>query len=406
MQILSNDNVVEVMVMWLFSSNILSNSDDASSLVNDPLKVLLLFLNVFSRFEWNKWAVSAAGLVPLPSLSPLNSHSEEDDIGTETDSPCQSQSNPHSSVAVDAYPSPVTSDSPLSAIVNKYRDRLRLELHVNCILKKKIRSPRVHNGDTDEEDNSCDSTPKESRELVPKGERDQEEEDTEETTTAPTLPMIGSVVAGKDTSHSHVEGEIVVLDPTKQWTNLCVGSSKEQQRAGPLRVEDREAQQESFRNIFLFGSKSIQQTVESACKLDGSDSDISDAERVMKLVTESFPGLCKSVQVREASILVSEEVSGAIIASLLRTDVPELKATLNLAEATLSPKVRHIPATDISPFLSLRIPCLSFYIFFYLSTSIPLFLLSFWLSPLSLFLSLSTVLTMSPSLLFLSLSLR
>jgi hypothetical protein len=334
---LSDDKVVEVMVMWLFSSNILRNPDNTSSPPCDPLRVLLLFLDVFSRFEWNKWAVSAAGLVPLSSVSFSNFNSEEENIGTETDSPCQS--TPHSSVSVDAYPSPVTSDTPLSALVNKYRDRLRLTAHASCIIEKKSSSssPRPHNGDTDEEDNSCDSTPKESREPVPKGERDEEHE----TTVTATSPMIGSVVAAKDRIASHLEGEIVVLDPTKQWTNLCVGT--EGRGAGLTRGEDRErkAQQEILRDLFVSGSKTIQQTIESVCKLDGSDSDISDVARVMRLVTETFPGLCKAVQVKETLISISEEVSSSIIEGLLRTDMSELQAALSHAEATLSPKVRY-----------------------------------------------------------------
>lgn len=350
MQILSNDNVVEVMVMWLFSSNILCNSEESSPSVCDPLRVLLLFLDVFSRFEWNKWAVSAAGSVPLPTVNLLNSHAEEEDIGTEIDSPCES-STPHSSVAVDAYPSPVTSNTPLTAIINKYRSRLSLETHVSSIERKSI-SPRPHNGDTDEEDNSCDSSPKESREPVPKGEREEEDEGT---TTAATSPMTGPVLAAQDAHSSHLEGEMVVLDPTKQWTNLCVGSKE--RGAGPLRGGDLQAQQESLRVLFALGSQSILQTVESVCKLDGSDSDVSDTARVMRLVTESFPGLCKAVQVRESSLLISEEVSNVVIAGLLRTDVAELQATLSHAEATLSPKVRCPPRLYLycscspSPFL-------------------------------------------------------
>jgi hypothetical protein len=46
----------------------------------NPLLVLLLFLDHFSRFEWTKWAIGVNGLIPLPScISPLSTESRDGD---------------------------------------------------------------------------------------------------------------------------------------------------------------------------------------------------------------------------------------------------------------------------------------------------------------------------------------
>ena len=84
---INNEKVVEVLILWLFSSKVMDGAtlfqtlEDESSIdfrrvalpagmddcekIQDPFLVLIFFLYFFSRFEWSKWAVSSTGLIPL-----------------------------------------------------------------------------------------------------------------------------------------------------------------------------------------------------------------------------------------------------------------------------------------------------------------------------------------------------
>ena len=94
-----DEKVVEIMTMWFFNSKVVSekslcgvlqglsgaafggsNYDVGQDGIANPILVLVLFLDHFSRFEWTKWAISVNGLIPLPScMSPLSTGSCETD---------------------------------------------------------------------------------------------------------------------------------------------------------------------------------------------------------------------------------------------------------------------------------------------------------------------------------------
>jgi hypothetical protein len=87
------------MTMWFFNSKVVTEKslngilqglcggspgeplqDGGREKLANPLLVLLLFLDHFSRFEWTKWAISVNGLIPLPPcISPLSTESWEGD---------------------------------------------------------------------------------------------------------------------------------------------------------------------------------------------------------------------------------------------------------------------------------------------------------------------------------------
>ena len=84
LEILRDEKTIEVMIMWLFNSKLLNedafrdilfqvlegsvsekNVDYGSGSLQNPFLVLVFFLNFFSEFDWTKWGVSVAGLIPL-----------------------------------------------------------------------------------------------------------------------------------------------------------------------------------------------------------------------------------------------------------------------------------------------------------------------------------------------------
>ena len=86
--ILKNEKVIEVMMIWLFNSKLLSNRevnvltvDEICSKsgnenignignIENPFLVLIYFLEFFSQFDWSIWALSATGLVPILPIDP------------------------------------------------------------------------------------------------------------------------------------------------------------------------------------------------------------------------------------------------------------------------------------------------------------------------------------------------
>jgi hypothetical protein len=82
--IIRDEKTIEVMIMWLFNSKLLNedafrdilfqvlegsvtekNVDYGSGSLQNPFLVLVFFLNFFSEFDWTKWGISVAGLIPL-----------------------------------------------------------------------------------------------------------------------------------------------------------------------------------------------------------------------------------------------------------------------------------------------------------------------------------------------------
>jgi hypothetical protein len=103
---LCNDTVIEVIVIWLFSSNKLNDilcadTDPIRDLEMNPFIVLKVFLDELSRFDWRNFGISVTGLVPLNAFESFGTESERDDI------------------VLGDY------DLSLTSVVNEYRERLQ-----------------------------------------------------------------------------------------------------------------------------------------------------------------------------------------------------------------------------------------------------------------------------------------
>lgn len=102
LDIIRDEKIIEVMIMWLFNSKLLNedafrdilfqvlegsvsekNVDYGSGSLQNPFLVLVYFLNFFSEFDWTKWGISVNGLI---SLRPDESNSSREEKGEDMNS--------------------------------------------------------------------------------------------------------------------------------------------------------------------------------------------------------------------------------------------------------------------------------------------------------------------------------
>lgn len=331
---LLGDRVIETMLMWLFSSNIMAGSTNAGTEVLNPFQVLLCFLNVFSRFEWNKWAISITGAIALPGSSSsytddcLSSEMDESSVQSKTSSP------PSCDPSVRSIPVPVTGNTPLCAMACKVRARLGLSLQPQYTVSR-VSSSR-QSGETDEEDASCDSEVNDKK-------------TTSEKNRANSKPAFSFNERTNDNCTS-----MCILDPTHAWTNLCDIGTKSTKLATQLRCST----VKRILSAGLSGLQSILYTIQetentntdtesASCAFEGSD-------RIMRVVSETFPTLSKSIVVKDPSVLRSN--CGATISSLLSSDVEGIEANFRLAESTLKMKISATMDTNTPTATPLPVP--------------------------------------------------
>lgn len=318
--------------MWLFSSSEL-NKPQAPP-VRNPFKALLRFLSVYSNFDWNKWAVGATGLIALPADS--ISAACEEDIGTETDSCFDKGSN-----RLQSMESPYSQGNPSKiAIVNNYRARLFLQpLPAHTIGKP---SSRRRNSETDEEDGFSDIDAGESP-AAPAA-RVTTAEDTRRLSTESKLSgrkRMNSLMQSRQGNPSPVaHGEVCILDPTKQWTNLFTAESYQGKSRRPSVKESESShftpatQQNILHQLFSVGLQNMKESIEASSLWSEEDSGEADGDRVMCVVKRTFPVLSKASPMETSTLL-----NGAVLGTLLRTDINELAKSFADAEAALGKKV-------------------------------------------------------------------
>lgn len=322
------------MVMWLFSSSEL-NKPQAPP-VRNPFKALLRFLSVYSSFDWNKWAVGATGLIALP-VDSISAACEED-IGTETDSSCFDKGYSRQQ----SLESPYSQGNPSCiAIVNNYRSRLFLQpLPAHTIGKP---SSRRRNSETDEEDGFSDIDPGESpaARVIPA-------EDTRKLSTESQLSgrkRMNSLMLSRQGNPSPIaHGEVCILDPTKQWTNLfsaesCQGKSRRPSVKESESTQFTPATQQSIlHQLFSMGLQNMKESIESSSLWSEEESGEADSDRVMCVVKRTFPVLSKASPMETATHL-----NVGVLGTLLRSDVNELAKSFAEAEAVLGKKVCTVP---------------------------------------------------------------
>jgi hypothetical protein len=316
--------------MWLFSSSEL-NKPQAPP-VRNPFKALLRFLSVYSSFDWNKWAVGATGLIALPADS--SSAACEEDIGTETDSSCFDKG----SNRLLSMESPYSQGNPSNiAIVNNYRARLFLQpLPAHTIGKP---NSRRRNSETDEEDGFSDIDAGESpaARVIPA-------EDTRRLSTESKLSgrkRMNSLMQSRQGNPSPIaRGEVCILDPTKQWTNLFTAESFQGKSRRPSVKESESThftpatQQNVLHQLFSLGLQNMKESIEASSLWSEKDSGGGDSDRVMCVVKKTFPVLSKASPMETSTLL-----NGAVLGTLLRTDINELAKSFAEAEAVLGKKV-------------------------------------------------------------------
>ena len=317
--------------MWLFSSSEL-NKPQAPPIRN-PFKVLMQFLSVYSSFEWNKWAVGATGLIPLPSDSILALG--EEDIGTETDSSCFDRS----SCRLQSNESPYALGSPSCiAIVNNCRARLFLQpLPAHAVTES---SSRRRNSETDEEDGFSDIDPGDSASTRISLLEDNRRLSTESKLSGRKLQM------GRHNNASPVaNGDICILDPTKQWTNLFASEALQGKRRTSLILKESdsaqfipETQQDTLHKLFSIGLQNVRESIEASSLWSEEDNGDADSDRVMSVVKRTFPVLSKAFSAETSTLL-----NGAILDTLLRTNTNAVATSFVEAEAVLGKKV-HTPS--------------------------------------------------------------
>jgi hypothetical protein len=312
--------------MWLFSSSEL-NKPQAPP-VRNPFKALLRFLSVYSSFNWNKWAVGATGLIALPADG--MSGACEEDIGTETDSSCFNR--------LQSMESPYSQGNPSNiAIVNNYRARLFLQpLPANTIGKP---SSRRRSSETDEEDGFSDVDAGESPAA-----RVTPAEDTRRLSTESKLSgrkRMNSLMQSRQGNPSPVaHGEVCILDPSKQWTNLFTAESFQGKSRRPSVKESESThytpatQQNVLHQLFSMGLQNMKESIEASSLWSEEDSGEADSDRVSCVVKRTFPVLSKASPMETSTLL-----NGAVLDSLLKTDINVLTKSFAEAEAVLGKKV-------------------------------------------------------------------
>jgi hypothetical protein len=316
--------------MWLFSSSEL-NKPQAPP-VRNPFKALLRFLSVYSSFDWNKWAVGATGLIALHADG--ISAACEEDIGTETDSSCFDKGSNRLQSTESPY-----SQGNLSniAIVNNYRARLFLQpLPAHTIGKP---SSRRRNSETDEEDGFSDIDAGESPAARVTAAEASRRLSTESKLSG--RKRMNSLMQSRRGNPSPVaHGEVCILDPTKQWTNLFTAESYQGKSRRPSARESESAhftpatQQNVLHQLFSMGLQNMKESIEASSLWSEEDSGEADSDRVMCVVKRTFPVLSKASPMETSTLL-----NGAVLGTLLRTDINELAKSFAEAEAVLGKKV-------------------------------------------------------------------
>ena len=361
LQLLCADKVIEVMVMALFSSNFLN--DATSEQVQEPLKILLRFLDIFSRFDWANWAVSVAGLIALPHSSPTApaigiaagtnpmGMSRDEDVGTETDSPLSSAiPSPLSSSSCEseAYPYPVVGDANLTGIINQYRVRLRLSS-----LSEEDNTPiRQLSTDTDVEDCSCDYDKNRMKMRRQSGLSKLEPGELRRG----SVQSSGGAVEVPPTEDEEklsqlMQWGMIVLDPTKNLTNLCVSDSTSTQVS-------KYKQQEALKRTFAAGLVIVKRTIdaleapfkffdETVETPDLNKEDKSSAAQVAGIVSQIFPTLSKLTAIKESlsALHNGAVVDAAELVDRLQKDSSSVHNNLQYAEEAMAAKMSTTTAT-------------------------------------------------------------
>jgi hypothetical protein len=355
MQVLRKDGVIEVMVMWLASSRFLNDitSEDSIELERkegrggNPFRVLVRFLEIFSRFDWSKWSVSVTGLVPV-SMS---------DVAPEVETKI-----------VEDYV--VECDPKLATIVNKYRDRLISDFHRRLQEQIELEKSSMPASVPDRDQFYCDVADQE-RDLEyidqfsggldqesPKGNSESKQESNGR--RAANVRKTGSVFDLLPVDY--VRGEMCVLDPTRPQTNLCMLSKTSAKRTSESNWRGSKyphcphpsegslpAQQEVLTNMFKIGLQVLKESIEVAMsrppQQDTPDGPVGLSPSI-ELLGAAFPILTQSTAFHQTILSVNHKEIGtdadvSHIAGMLRTDTFVLESCLAQAESILCPAVSH-----------------------------------------------------------------
>ena len=359
------DKVIEVMVMALCSSNILY--DSSSDPIQEPFKVLMRFLDIFSRFDWINYAVSVTGLIVLPSSS-VPSELRDEDTGTETDSPMYSSApSPLSSTSCESeactYPVVGSSNlsAKLSAIVDKYRVRMSLTSLSDDIDDQGPH--RLHSVDTDVEDDSfCDERDKQKRGLRINTHKDQVagfprmRSDMEHIAPGGGLRGMHALLSESDIKMVSLSRTgLIVLDPTKGYSNLCTTNTT------AVTPDTHLVHQECLKSMFASGLSTIRQSLdatdialkdscfEEVCSASG-EADMmrgtnTSAAEVMKIVRQIFPAMSEMTALKESMMAFTSGagIDGSVLPNLVQNSTVHLSSTLRYAENAISSKIKTAP---------------------------------------------------------------
>ena len=358
------DKVIEVMVMALCSSNILN--DSSSDPIQEPFKVLMRFLDIFSRFDWINYAVSVTGLIVQPS-STLQSELRDEDFGTETDSPMYSAvPSPLSSTSCEseACTYPVVGSSNLSAKLSAIVDKYRVRLSLTSLSDDIDDGPhRLHSADTDAEDNSCYDEKERQR-------RDRRlfacqnhvvgfprmRSDMEHIAPGGSLKGMQALLSESDIKLASLSRTgVIVLDPTKGYSNLCATNSTAMTHDGHLR------QQECLKSIFASGLSTMRQSLDATdiALKDSCPEELSSASgetdtireistntaEVAKIVAQIFPVMSQMTALKESMMAYTTGtgIDESVFPSLVQSSSVHLSSTLRYAENAITSKIKTAP---------------------------------------------------------------
>lgn len=328
LKIINNEKVVEVLMMWLFSSKLLDGGkpyrilEDEGSIdcrgddvaaegdenIQDPFVVLIYFLFFFSRFEWSKWAISATGLIP--------SSPEVEEEGKEN-------------MEIKVTGRLGECNAALTAIVNDCRKSLR----------------------------TC------SDQIGPVGSHP-------DLTGTQSFQVASTLLLGFDSLPAdHKNGEICVLHPLKKGHNLFREKNTFIGTEGcviPLQKKSVEAV--AIKEIFAAGFVRITATIRTLAKQElnsslanGGDLEGTISNMPMKIVKRCFPMLSKSLKGRESdsfncveSTFLDSERDSPQMPNPLSTNIvdlmtPTISATVfNYQFACTSRNVSDVPKYHVS----------------------------------------------------------
>ena len=222
LEIIRDEKIIEVMIMWLFNSKILNeeafhdilfqilegsetekNVEYGSGSLQNPYLVLVFFLNFFSEFDWTHWGVSVAGLI---ALKPIDSILRKEEMGEEMDSK-------HTDIGTGITKGMMGQcDEGLTAIITEQRRALKIKKDM-CCCSRRTTSTSIASSDSQSRTSVSPSPP---YCVTPKG-------DGQEPVSGPPYEhTTGDNTPATDSTPLHLSSNFGSLPQNLKKNDICV----------------------------------------------------------------------------------------------------------------------------------------------------------------------------------------